>query len=242
MKKNPQSSPSNLFTTTVTILLCSFLCFRPAHTQLTHCSLGHLSPLALKFNISNCMRLGALSAEIGWNFMNDDNATTTDKQIDILFGAKLPNPRSGYMAWGLNPDMPQMVGTRSLIIRLFENRTTSIDKYDITRDTKRGCRLVPSLINFHYTERARSYNSTTWFLAMAVTLSIPSSSYNVSDLHHVWQVGPLTPELDPSMHGKFLQNFDSCLTINHINATTKSFARLQRQVRKVNSEDPPLNS
>ncbi|KAK9269282.1 hypothetical protein L1049_001052 [Liquidambar formosana] len=182
---------------------------------------------ALKRNdTATCRVLPTLGAEFGWNFTNNKS------QIDIYFTAKL-DAEMGWVAWGLNPrERPQMVGTRALIGIRYPNGTLSIDKYNITADTKLGCHLQPSDIDVVVRKMRPEYSSETGYFTIYATLVLPME-YNMSKLHHVWQVGYNVEGVVPRKHPTTLQNVDSTDTINLWTRKSQSIGKHRHHLRMV---------
>ncbi|XP_077227148.1 cytochrome b561 and DOMON domain-containing protein At4g12980-like [Tasmannia lanceolata] len=177
-------------------------------------------------NATHCKKLTTLGAEFGWNHNAAHNQT-----VDIFFGAKLP-VETGWVAWGINPGpKPEMVGTRALIAFKEPNGTFVLKPYNITADTKHGCRLQSSPIDVEFKLRKLNYDHDTAYLTIFVTLTIPN--YNLSSLNHVWQVGSLVVGEEPRMHGRTLQNFDSGETIDLTSGIARSASHRRRHLRKV---------
>ncbi|XP_068661607.1 cytochrome b561 and DOMON domain-containing protein At5g35735-like [Aristolochia californica] len=180
-------------------------------------------------DIQKCKRLGQLGAELGWNY----NTNSSNKSIDFFFGVKLPDP-TGWAAWGINPGpIPQMVGTRSIIAIRHANGTLQPVKYNITRDWKHGCRIQQdaNALDLDLKVIKLNFSDATMFLTMHIRADLPE--LNLSRLNHVWQVGSDAVGDIPRMHGKTLQNFDSCETIDLYTGKGKSYARHRRRLRKL---------
>ncbi|XP_058103637.1 cytochrome b561 and DOMON domain-containing protein At5g47530-like [Magnolia sinica] len=215
-------------------VLLTFICALsalPAILTKSHsCADGNFSIMknARNITITNCKKLGALDAEIGWEVTN---ATTNDQMIHILFGAHPPTP-TGWVAWGVNPLKPQMVGTRAFIAFMQQNRSIMVLPYYITDETKHLCQLKTSKIDLVYTSLAADYSNETGFITMSVTLSL-SSMYSVSGLNHVWQVGTHVIGTEPRMHATTIHNFDSRETIDLMSADSRCTHYHRQKLRKV---------
>ncbi|KAL5990117.1 hypothetical protein ACLOJK_011014 [Asimina triloba] len=162
--------------------------------------------------ITRCQKLGALGAEFGWNYSNrTQNASS--RVVDVFFRAPQPSA-IGWVAWGVNPGpRAEMVGTRAILALKNSNGSIAVLPFNITGDTKRGCRLQSSRIEVEFWKK--QVNFTDGNISMLVTLDFTSApEYNLSHLNHVWQVGAVVQNGRPFMHGKHLENFDSRGTIN----------------------------
>ncbi|XXG90566.1 hypothetical protein AAC387_Pa12g2299 [Persea americana] len=208
------------------IFLCLF--FLSIKAQTSPCNNETFNFALNGRNMTHCKKLGALGAELGWNF--DNIPRNAGKTVDILFGASLGGPQ-GWVAWGVNPFRPQMVGTRAFIALKYRNNSLHLDNYNVTEDTKHGCRFQPSPIDVKYENMHVEYSRETHFLTMFVTVTLPSDKYNAENLNHVWQVGSHLEDKEPKMHATSLQNFDSCEAINLTTGVGKGHH--PRHVRKV---------
>lgn len=137
-----------------------------------------------------------------------------------MFGKRL-HANLGWLAWGVNPGkMPQMVGTRAIIGIIYMDGSTFIDTYNITRDTKMGCKLEPTKFNgiaqneveFH--NMSMEYINELDFFTIQARVILPSAAYNITKLNHVWQIGYGVEGTEPKQHPTILQNADSTETIN----------------------------
>ncbi|WOL02974.1 hypothetical protein Cni_G11694 [Canna indica] len=156
-------------------------------------------------DIGNCRRLRTLGAELGWRY----NMSVPNVTVDIVFGAK-PEEEGGWIAWGLNPGKrPQMVGTRALIAFMGANGTVEVLTYNVTADAKHGCKLRPSAIEIKVENARANYSAKTGAITMSARLSLDPSSYNITNLKHVWQVGSCVIDRVPLMHALRLKSFDS---------------------------------
>ncbi|MED6218345.1 hypothetical protein PIB30_025920 [Stylosanthes scabra] len=159
MNKGQQSMSSSTTTLPllITILVLAFLSIvafgDPNHDPTdprSFCSDDFVNQLETrKFNISGCKRLRTLGAEFAWNYSNltttENNTTTVNGTlIEIMFRAKLSN-YEGWVAWGVNPGKkPQMVGTKAIIAIKHSRGMTDVHTYDVTKETRKGCRLWPT--------------------------------------------------------------------------------------------------
>ncbi|XP_073116107.1 cytochrome b561 and DOMON domain-containing protein At3g25290-like isoform X2 [Elaeis guineensis] len=193
------------------LLLPSSLCHR-TKAQWHTCDSGFsISATAMARNITHCRKLQTLGAELGIN--NYSTTPNSSTSIDVVFSALPPTPQ-GWIAWGVNPGRhPQMVGTRALIAFNQPSGMPVVNTYNVTADTRRGCKLEPSTIEVGVANKAANYSDETGRLTMAARLTLPPE-YNVSKLNHVWQVGPRVVGTVPLAHAKTLHNFDSKETMD----------------------------
>lgn len=216
----------------VIFILALFSVLSTSISQFSTCSDEFLQ-LKREKNITFCKKLPTLGAEFAWNYYDNRN----DTHIDILFGARLPSDTGSWLAWGVNPNQsPQMVGTRALIGIRQPNGTLALGTYNITADTKLGCKLQPSRIDVTVVSKHIEYVSSLDCFAISATLILPPE-YNISRLNHVWQVGYDSDEMQPKKHPTNLPNVDSTETINLKNQeTTCCIGKHRRHLRTVSNK------
>lgn len=215
---------------TLTILL-AFLPLLFSVAQSSSCSL-HFSEMAKTINITQCKKLTTLGAEFGWSVSSANHSET---RIDIILGASL-HSETGWLAWGVNPGkMPQMVGTRAIIGIRQQNESLVINTYNITRDTKLGCQLLPTenMQDVKFSRMGVNYIGERRYMIINATLYLPLQDYNVSKLSHVWQVGHHAEGWQPMMHAASLQNVDSTETLNMNNGNAQSVGQHRHHLRHV---------
>ncbi|XP_059664621.1 cytochrome b561 and DOMON domain-containing protein At3g25290-like [Cornus florida] len=212
------------FSTGVFILVLFSTISTIAHTH--PCSQEFYN-LASRRNINHCKKLNPLGAEFGWEYHQGSS------NITILFAAKLES-EVGWLAWGVNPqDKPQMVGTRAIIGIKQPNGSRIINTYNITGDTKLGCRLLPTDIDLEVRRMKFEYFSRNQYYAINATLVLPSA-YNMSRLNIVWQVGHASSGTQPLMHPATIQHLDSSETIDlNSGQGTRSIGEHPMHLRKV---------
>ncbi|KAG9447616.1 hypothetical protein H6P81_013744 [Aristolochia fimbriata] len=182
-------------------------------------------------DIQKCKRLGALGAELGWNY--EATSRNQNKTVDFFFGVKLPDA-TGWAAWGINPgSIAKMVGTRAIVAFRHANGSLQAVKYNINQDWKMGCGIQEdaNVSDLDVTEIQVKYAEETMFLTMHIRVNLPK--FNLTKLNHVWQVGSDHYGSVPGMHSKTLQNFDSCETIDLYTGKGRSFAAHRRRLRKL---------
>ncbi|KAL2476090.1 Cytochrome b561 and DOMON domain-containing protein [Abeliophyllum distichum] len=176
-------------------------------------------------NISQNCKIKTLGAEFGWNY-NDRS-----RRLDIAFGAKLDG-EMGWLAWGLNPQGPHMVGTRALIGIKHKNDSLEFHQYNITDATRLGCQLLPiddlglDIRNFSF-----FYLEAIHYYMIKATVFLPLG-YNSSRTNIVWQIGYAVADKEPKMHPTSLKNFDCAETIDlNSNQTITYKAHSRRNLR-----------
>ncbi|PPD79319.1 hypothetical protein GOBAR_DD23760 [Gossypium barbadense] len=132
-------------------------------------------------NTTQCKKLSSLQAQFAWNYHKTSHNQT---QLNILIGTKLITT-TGWLAWGINPDLPRMVGTRAIIaVKVPSQITPSVNTYNITKDIQLGCKLQPSGIDFMVQNMTVVDDKDVGFFSVFATLVLPQR-YNVSSLNHV---------------------------------------------------------
>ncbi|WCJ32965.1 Cytochrome b561 and DOMON domain-containing protein At5g35735 [Euphorbia peplus] len=205
------SSSIPIFTTFILLGISS-----TTYAHYTPCSESFFL-LAQKHNFSNnfCKKLTTLGAELAWKINN-----TNTNEISVIFGTKLYDGL-GWLAWGINPaKLPQMVGTRAIIGIRFPNGTLGANTYNITSDTKIGCKLIPQRFEegakdeVSFRDLGMGYKGEVDYYIIHGRFIMPIG-YDVKKLNHVWQVGYLGEDgVTPVGHPTILQNVDSSETIN----------------------------
>ncbi|KAM1000701.1 hypothetical protein ACFX2I_007301 [Malus domestica] len=205
------------------ILTVSSSLLFPISEQFSNCS--PINPM----NITNCKKLITLGAEFGWNIHSNT-------EINILFTIRMPIK---WIAWGVNPgsQRPQMVGTRAIIGIQQSNGTLAVRKYNITSDTKLGCRLQPSQDFDDVIVKNMRGEVNPRYMSISATLILPRAPavYDISKLNHVWQVGFEADDvlMEPKMHSTSLQNVDSTESINMISGRGLSIGHRRHHLRTV---------
>ncbi|KAF8391574.1 hypothetical protein HHK36_023880 [Tetracentron sinense] len=210
------------------VLILAFISLLFTSAQSSSCNDQGFSFMKKRISITKCKNLGTLEAKFGWDY----NEKTHNKTINVCFGARL-HAVAGWVAWGVNPcPRPHMVGTRALIGIKQPNGLVVLNTFNITRDTKIGCRLLPSDIEVGVHNQHIEYLEETSFLIISATLTLPPE-YNLSKLNHVWQVGSHVEDIEPKMHAVTLQNVDSTETIDLISEETQSIWHQRHHLRTV---------
>ncbi|PIN25562.1 putative membrane protein [Handroanthus impetiginosus] len=204
----------------------SFLLLLPLLANAHTCTEDFLTEVR-KINITQNCNLKTLQAEFAWNFNN------VSRQLEIAFGAKL-DTETGWLAWGLNPQAPRMVGTRTLIGIKHPNGSLEVNKYNITAFTKLGCPLLPTdNIGLDVRNFSFEYLLNIRYYMIRATILLPKE-YNYSSANVVWQIGEAAADRVPFMHPRNLKNFDSAETIDLVSHQVISYkAHPRRQLRMV---------
>lgn len=223
-----QSTPSSTLPL-LAIVISTFLSLIP-NTVNASCS-HEFSELVHQKNISYCKTLHTLDAEFGWKYQNFTNFIT----LEILFSAKLNKPE-GWIAWGVNPGKrAEMTGTKALIGIKHPDTPLRADTYDITKEIVTGCHLLPSKISeLQVSNLSMQYEGSNLY-TMYARLVLPSDLYNITKLHHVWQVGYAVKGDQPLYHPTTLDNVDSTETIDLTSSVGHSTGQYWGFLRSVRS-------
>jgi len=186
--------------------------------------------LAQKKNISDCKRLRTLGAEFAWN-LHGNGSGNNSTVVDILFGATLQT-QQGWIGWGVNPGKrPEMVGTRAIVAVKRSDGKWSVDTYNITKEIRNGCNLLPSKIGIVVSKSVEEEADNMH--TIYVRLRLPSEEYNVTRLNHVWQVGYGIEGGHPHRHPTTLRNVDSTEVIDLTDSNGRSTGQYRSYLRSV---------
>ncbi|XP_014503940.1 cytochrome b561 and DOMON domain-containing protein At3g25290 [Vigna radiata var. radiata] len=226
MKTQQQSMPSSplLPLTILTLTLLSLTLAANAQD----CTEAFLK-LAQQKNISDCKRLRTLGAEFAWKLHANSSHNST--LVDILFGATLNAPQ-GWIGWGVNPGRrPEMVGAKAIIAVKRSDGTWLMGTYNITKEIRNGCNLLPSEIGIVLDKSVEQEVDNLH--TMHVRLNLSSHAYNVTRLNHIWQVGYDIEGGRPLGHPKTLRNVDSTEVIDLTDSNGRSTGQYRSYLRTI---------
>ncbi|CAL0307386.1 unnamed protein product [Lupinus luteus] len=228
VKKGQQSmSPSSNFLL-LTIFILAFLSNAFGDEQ--SCSEDFIR-LIQKRNITNCKTLRTQGAEFAWNYHYNGTYSTI---LDILFGARLNSPE-GWIAWGVNPGpRAEMIGTKAIIGIKHSDGSLIVNTYNITIETKHGCKLSPSPIGLEVTNRSMENDAVSELYTISARMILPKE-YNITRLNHVWQLGKAIGDdgTQPLKHPTTLHNVDSTETIDLTSGLGTSTGQYRSYLRSV---------
>ncbi|KAE9614776.1 hypothetical protein Lal_00036094 [Lupinus albus] len=226
VKKGQQSMSSSCNFLLLTIFILAFLSIAFGEQS---CSETFIR-LIQKRNITNCKTLRTQGAEFAWNYhYNGTNSTI----LDILFGARLNSPE-GWIAWGVNPGKrAEMIGTKAIIGIKYSDGSLIVNTYDITKETKHGCKLLPSPIGLEVSNKSMENDAVSEFYTISARIILPKE-YNITRLNHVWQLGyAIADGNQPLRHPTTLHNVDSTETINLTSSSGNSTGQYRSYLRSV---------
>ncbi|KAG7028417.1 Cytochrome b561 and DOMON domain-containing protein, partial [Cucurbita argyrosperma subsp. argyrosperma] len=200
-----------------------------AHQHYHRCT-AKFYELTKSKNMSRCLRLPTLGAEMGWSAPLLKNCHHV---FEVVLGAPVGEEK-GWLAWGVNPTPEgRMVGTRAAIGIKDPSGPPHCKTYSVGYETRRECgplrpRDVEEMkcLRFEYDNRTEYYYLTA-------TLNLSSTDYNVSKLHIVWQSGFDADGDVPKKHVSDLKNIDSFETVDLVSGQCSDMAFIKIYLRQV---------
>ncbi|KAJ8558288.1 hypothetical protein K7X08_005054 [Anisodus acutangulus] len=190
------ASHFHLFLTSLLVLLL----FISPSTSLT-CSSQTFSA---NTKFTNCTDLPSLRSFLHWTF------DPTKSTLSVAFIASPASP-DGWIAWGINPDVPAMLGTQALIA--FKNpkgsvvvKTYNLTSYKSITESKLLYKVLESKVE----------SSSDGVMRIFATLELPK---NTTTVNQVWQVGPAVKDGMPVMHKFDPDNLKSKATLDLASAS-----------------------
>lgn len=150
-----------------------------------------------------CADLPTFSSSLHWTY------TASNAALSIAFVAP-PAAQAGWVAWGINPSRPAMVGTRALLAYRSSNGSIVAGTYNIT-----GFNVVPSPIDYRVSDLAAEESGSNFVIF--ATLQLPAGT---TATNHVWQVGSAMGQRgSPVVHAMLPANLNSVGTIDFVRGT-----------------------
>ncbi|KAF7121342.1 hypothetical protein RHSIM_Rhsim13G0051500 [Rhododendron simsii] len=158
---------------------------------------------------ANCVDLPTLNATLHWTYESTDRYY--DAYLSFAFLARPASP-SGWIAWGINPDKPQMIGTQALIAyRKNDGGSMAVRPFNI--DSKPP--TFPSApISFVVPKVRGEYDGEV--MGIFATLQLPKY---MTSVYHVWNVGGQMSDGVPAPHAVEPENLSSVGTLDLANGT-----------------------
>ncbi|KAI8523318.1 hypothetical protein RHMOL_Rhmol13G0064000 [Rhododendron molle] len=158
---------------------------------------------------ANCVDLPTLNATLHWTY--ESTARLYDAYLSFAFLARPASP-SGWIAWGINPDKPQMVGTQALLAyRKNDDGSMAVRPFNI--DSKPP--TFPSApISFVVPYVRAEYDGEV--MGIFATLELPK---NMTLVNHVWNVGGQMSDGVPAPHAVEPENLSSVGTLDLAHGT-----------------------
>ncbi|XP_059296019.1 cytochrome b561 and DOMON domain-containing protein At3g25290 [Lycium ferocissimum] len=184
------ASHLHLFLTSLLVLL-----FISPSTSLT-CSSQTFSA---NTKFTNCTDLPFLKSFLHWTF------DTTKHTLSIAFIASPASP-DGWIAWGINPHAPTMLGTQSLIAFKNAKGSVIVKTYNLTSYKS----ITESKLLYNVLD-SKAESSSAGVMRIFATLELPE---NTTTVNQVWQVGPAVKDGMPVMHKLEADNLKSKTTLD----------------------------
>lgn len=153
---------------------------------------------------ASCLELPTLNSFLHWNY------TASNASLSIAFIAP-PAAPAGWVAWGINPSRPAMVGTRALLAYRSSNGSIVAGTYNIT-----GFNVAPSPIDYRVSDLAAEESGSNFVIF--ANLQLPNGT---TATNHVWQVGSAMRQGgSPAVHAMLRANLNAVSSIDFVNGTT----------------------
>ncbi|TMX05497.1 hypothetical protein EJD97_017337 [Solanum chilense] len=133
---------------------------------------------------TNCTDLPSLKSFLHWTF---DPAKST---LSVAFLASPASP-DGWIAWGINPVAPAMIGTQSLIAFKDSKGVMTVKTYNLTSYKS----ITESKLMYNVVDSKAE--SADGMMKIFATLELPA---NTKTVNQVWQVGSAVTDGRPAIH------------------------------------------
>lgn len=190
---SPTLSSSSYLVLCITYCTLIFLSFKIAPTTAS-CATQSFSNNRL---YATCVDLPTLSSSLHWTYFSDNSTLT------LAFVAP-PEDYGGWVAWGINPYQPAMIGTRALLAYRTSDGGMSAMTYNIS-----SLDVVPSGIDYGVSGLEAEQNADDFVIF--ATLQLPDGT---TTTNHVWQVGPGMNGDAPMQHAMQPGNLDAVGTLD----------------------------
>lgn len=180
----------NLFLTSLLVLLFQI----SPSTSLT-CSSQTFSA---NTHFTNCTDLPSLKSFLHWTF------DSTKSTLSVAFIASPASP-DGWIAWGINPVSPAMVGTQSLIAFKDPKGSMVVKTYNLTSYKS----ITESKLMYNVLDSKAE--SSDGVMKIFATLELPA---NMKTVNQVWQVGSTVKDGMPGVHKFDPDNLKSKATLD----------------------------
>ncbi|TVU08231.1 hypothetical protein EJB05_41628, partial [Eragrostis curvula] len=152
---------------------------------------------------ASCASLPRLGATLHYNY------TAATNTVSVAFRA--PLGKSGWVAWGLNPNGTGMVGTQAVVA--FQHSNGSLVAYPTLLDSYAPSMApaAPKQLGFPVTEVAAEHVSSSKEMVVYATVALPGKG---SKFNHVWQQGSSVVGDVPAAHPTSGDNILSTGTVD----------------------------
>lgn len=152
---------------------------------------------------ASCLELPTLSSSLHFTY------TAPNATLSIAFVAP-PAARTGWVAWGINPSRPVMLGTRALLAYQHSNGSIVADTYNITSYGN----VVRSPIDYPVSDLSAEASGSNFVIF--ATLQLPAGT---TVTNHVWQVGSAMRQGRPEAHAMLRANLNAVGSIDFVRGT-----------------------
>ncbi|XP_057828990.2 cytochrome b561 and DOMON domain-containing protein At5g35735 [Cryptomeria japonica] len=166
-----------------------------------------------------CNNLQTLGATLAYTYVVENGS------LDIAFQAA-PAASGGWVAWGINPQGIQMIGTQALIAFRSSNGSTVVGTYNVQSKT---AALNPSSISLTVTNKSAVYESSSGKITIFASLVLTS---NQTSINQVWQVGSSVTNSTPAVHSTASADLSSLGTLDLRSGTSSVSSGISHQTLK----------
>ncbi|MCD7472048.1 hypothetical protein HAX54_012931 [Datura stramonium] len=150
-------------------------------------------------HFTNCTDLPSLKSFLHWTF------DPTKSTLSVAFISSPASP-DGWIAWGINPAAPAMVGTQSLIAFKNPKDTMVVKTYNLT-----SYKSITETNKLLYNVMDLKAESSDGVMKIFAKLELPE---NTTTVNQVWQVGSAVKDGMPVVHKFDPENLKSKATLD----------------------------
>ncbi|KAL9994344.1 putative cytochrome b561 and DOMON domain-containing protein [Helianthus debilis subsp. tardiflorus] len=182
---------------------------------------AHCTATTATKTFEKCMPLPSQEASIAWTF-HRHNST-----LELVFTGSFISP-SGWVAWGINPNLPEMTGTRALItfpdpnsgqlvlLPYILDPTVKLQKSPLL-SRPLDIHLLSSSAALYGGQMGTVHNGAT--IQIFATLKLKP---NKTKIHHVWNRGLYVQGYSPTIHPTTINDLSSVTTIDVLSGLSAS--------------------
>nr|XP_043625294.1 cytochrome b561 and DOMON domain-containing protein At2g04850 [Erigeron canadensis] len=193
---------------------------------------AHCTTITTTKTFEKCMPLPSQEASIAWTF-HRHNST-----LELVFSGTFISP-SGWVAWGINPNSPEMTGTRALItfpdpnsgqlvlLPYILDPTVKLQKSPLL-SRPLDIHLLSSSATLYGGRMATVHNGAT--IQIFATLKLKP---NKTKIHHVWNRGLYVQGYSPTIHPTTINDLSSITTIDVLSGSSASGPKSNIKILKL---------
>ncbi|XP_071717351.1 cytochrome b561 and DOMON domain-containing protein At2g04850 [Rutidosis leptorrhynchoides] len=182
---------------------------------------AHCTTKTTTKTFEKCISLPSQDASIAWTF-HKRNST-----LDLVFSGSFISP-SGWVAWGINPNSPEMTGTRALItfpdpnsgqlvlLPYIIDPTVKLQKSQLL-SRPLDIHLLSSSATLYGGRMATIHNGAS--IEIFATIKLKP---NRTKIHHVWNRGLYVQGYSPTIHPTTINDLSSITTIDVLSGLSAS--------------------